>query len=519
MFKLLAKQALNKEPSIPTVESLEDEKKNTPKDKDPDNQDELITKDRDSENSESFENEPEQEKIKPPIISWLTKKKQVYKACKKDPRILKEHMEWPYLSSEEELEKKIKTQAKLRAGAAGEKLLADWNEKKSIYRILRPRRKLRNFPIRREIVRVIDNHNNYDEIIEYPVEKNLTNDEIFNQLPLYFQENPFFEDLDDKLNTNYFKVREPIEFLKQEGGVDTIGYAKTMMNLITVAPKREKIKSTPINIVSSESEECTPDILSENRSTVSAKASIVNEECKESKTSKKSKESKESKESKNIKENKEPKENKDIIEIKENKESKEVKETKEINNPKEEGSISKSDAGGILEHRSATEVKMILDDNMRAQIIKKASLYRQEFSLKSIKGYFNKWKRKVEKLNDKIFKNIQKTEENRGKDMVEKSLIQRENIKQVSRKKSTQKELYYQEAASRVKLEHALPTKLSKFIKNCNNIYTVCSNAKKNDDDDEEEKDTEECTEETEEKQKKAKKQCEAACNRRKFNK
>ena len=136
MFKLLAKQALNKEPSIPTVESLEDEKKNTPKDKDPDNQDELITKDRDSENSESFENEPEQEKIKPPIISWLTKKKQVYKACKKDPRILKEHMEWPYLSSEEELEKKIKTQAKLRAGAAVEKLLADWNEKKSIQKIL-----------------------------------------------------------------------------------------------------------------------------------------------------------------------------------------------------------------------------------------------------------------------------------------------------------------------------------------------------------------------------------------------
>jgi hypothetical protein len=112
-----------------------------------------------------------------------------------------------------------------------------------------------------------------------------------------------------------------------------------------------------------------------------------------------------------------------------------------------------------------------LTNQNRIDILKKANMFRQEFGLKAIKSYFNTWKRTVVRHNEKELKKIKEIEKEKSKTVSKQSLIKKETNVTVKKDKSYKKELYYQKTLNEIVLTHKLPGKLTKFIKNCNNIY------------------------------------------------
>ena len=353
-------------------------------------------------------------------LPWIYRKIKLLQECVRIPNLTQKDMEWPYYSSEEEMDRRIEVQSRLKPKVTEKTIQEDWKKQKEIIHLLRPTRTVRKYPLGDLIVESeVDEFDT--ETHKRPRYRSPTTDEIFMKLPLYFKENPMFTDLDTKYNTGWFRIRETPDELREKAGIKQSALAHSFASLFekTLTQKEIRLKMTEPN----------PELYEESED--SGTGLLMNSESRMEKKSK--------------------------IEIEENMDSK-------------GGSQGNPD---IEDDNMA--IKRVLDERDKAEILKNASIYHQEIGLKTIKGYFNKWKRKIEKINERNFLNVKKNEELKSKDMVEKSLIQREKVQSVKKTKIKSKDLYYKEDADDYKLSHALPTKLNKFIKNCNDIYKVDS--------------------------------------------
>lgn len=398
----------------------------------------------------------------PPLVNmWLQRKRLNYKETKKVPELTREILEWPYLSSEDEQEKKLTIQAELnKKSTKASEALKEWKRKKELYRKYRPHKVPQKFPVFKETISVKEHDSPYGDILQVVVEKQRPNQEIFKKSPMYFNVNPFFIDLDAKFNTNWFTIREPIYELKRLGEVvEASEFAK---NLIGMTKKRVTIKD-----FQKKSSAVDFDLATESES----------EEDEDDDDDEKTKENDKPKPEEKTKQ--EDEEVKDLDEnfkkFKDDKKSvTKVSVDQDPAIPPVPAVIAGSKNEGNPDSDIDFDAASRLDDKTKMNILRNAALYRQEYGLKRIKAYFYMWKRKIDKLNELNLKHLREKEEKRGKKMTEKSLIQRDTVvKAVARDKAPSKELYYQTNAKEIKLEHKLPKNLNKFIRNCNNIYKI----------------------------------------------
>ena len=351
---------------------------------------------------------------------FLRKKKNFEVGEPLDDNITKEMFEWPYEGSDTEIEEELKLKCDLNFSKKATDGYEKWKQMKSIFEKYRPPKFKEKFPVSRE--KKLVQFSPFCEPKEVTVYKPRSNKEIFDELPEYFKVNPFFIDLDEKFKTNWFFIQDELSTLKKKADIKISDFATTIagsMNQKLLDRGRKSIAKAGDFLIDSEEED-----------------DDVSDDSKSSKNSDDKK-----------------------------------------NNEAPANLEPMSENEGIPDTDSDLEVHSVLSKKMKQDILKKATMYRQEFSLKSIKTYFFMWKRKVEKLNEKKMKKIKEKEMKREKKMIEKSLIQRETVNVVEKDKAPSKELYYQKDEIEIKLRHQLPGKISKFIRNCNNIYHISDGA------------------------------------------
>ena len=345
--------------------------------------------------------------------SWQDQRKKAYYNCKRDKHITLRHMEWPTHSSEEELDYKTLSKSKLIPSSKQKELQENWKKDKEIYQKLRPKK----------------------TPIILPPEDRQDNNKVFKQFPEYFKANGWFQDLEKKYNTNWFKIREDIKTLREKANIKDIAYAKTMMSSVDALIKRKLSERKKQKFETDE--DSSPD---EFQETEKGKEIVteIGEIIKKEKSEERQKE----------------------IE-------KEQNELKSMNE-------------GIADSNEDSPFE--LTDEAKKNILKNATLYRQEYSLKAIKGPFFKWKSCVKKMSTIALKNLKEEEELRVKQMKNKNLFERENMQIGKKDKMQKKELYYDEEFKKMVLSHKLPDKkLIKFIKNCNDLYSIDDKTKKKD--------------------------------------
>lgn len=349
------------------------------------------------------------------VPQWIQRKRENFEICTHDTNITNEDLQWPNSSSEEEMEKEIMIQNRLRAKNNSKNVLENWNRKKEIWKKLRPKKNPKKFFVPRETIKIVDTTNSYLETIEVERERMLTNEEIFKKIPDFFLENPFFVDLSEKFQNDWFIIRKEEELLDEKSG--------------TPRSESSQISEETANVIEEKNKK---DEESSSESDLSESISSCNKESVEKEV--------------------------------------EIEVEKKVKVEKDSVGSNKNQP---MDMDMELEVVPILDARTRRNILKNAAIFHEEFGLKATKSYFYSWKRKVDQINERKFIKAQRKEDKRGKKITEKSLIKREEKVDIAKKKQKSKELYYKGEATEFKLVHALPKKLNKFIKNCNDIYKI----------------------------------------------
>lgn len=354
-----------------------------------------------------------------PDYNFFTRKNKILTTAVKDLQVTKEVLQW--CDSDDELEPELKLKCELGYSKKALEVYENWKYMKSLYERVKPKGFSEEFPVNTE--KKLVQTSVFCDPKEVTVQRTRTNAEIFDDIPAYFKLNPIFTDLDEKFKTNWFSITDEIHVLKRKADIKFGDLAYSLVASLTgkLVDKGKKPGEVPgkLNLDSD----------SENEA-------------------------------------------EELFVTKKNDEF-ETNEAEKIEDFEENKEIQMSENEGIPDTDADIEVHSVLSKKMKQEILKKATMYREEFSLKSVKTYFMIWKRKVEKLNEKKRQKLKKKEMKREKKMVEKSLIQREEVKVVKKDKAPTKELYYQKDEIEIKLRHGQPKDLSKFIKNCNNIYFV----------------------------------------------
>jgi hypothetical protein len=354
-----------------------------------------------------------------PEYNFFYRKKKNFEKGTKLSKVTKEVMEWPYEGSDTEIEEELKLKCDLNFSKKASEAYENWKAKKSLFEQIRPPKFKEIFPVNRE--KKLVQPSPFCDFKEVVVYRPRSNKEIFEDLPEFFKVNPFFVDLDERFKTNWFNLQEETENLLDKAKIEFSDLATKIAGTVNVKAfdrNRKSIAKTGAFVIESDEEVHVIDESYEYKATAS-------------------------------------------------------KKSKEFTERKEDQAVEMSAVEGNPDTDAGIEVHSVLSKKMKQEILKKATMYRQEFSLKSIKTYFFMWKRKVEKLNEKKIQKMKKKEHKREKKMIEKSLIQREAVTVVEKDKAPSKELYYQKDEIDIKLRHELPGKISKFIRNCNNIYHV----------------------------------------------
>lgn len=355
-----------------------------------------------------------------PEYNFVKRKKNILETAVKDPQITLEVLKWG--ETDDELESELKLKCELGFSKKAVEMYEKWKMQKKLFERIRPRPFPEVFPV--SIEKKMVQTSTFCDPKEVTVQRVRSNQDIFEKIPEFFNLNPFFVDMDEKFKTNWFSIPEELSELKKKAGINFGDLAYTLASGLTgkLVEKPKKTGEAP------------------------GKLNLESES-----------------------ENDKEEEFDDSPDIKQNEDKYEV--DFEDQDAKDNPQMSENE--GIPDTDADIEVHSVLSKKMKQEILKKATMYREEFSMKSVKTYFVMWKRKVEKLNEKKRQKIKKKEMKREKKMVEKSLIQREIVKVVEKDKAPTKELYYQKDEIEIKLRHGQPHDLSKFIKNCNNIYYI----------------------------------------------
>lgn len=352
-----------------------------------------------------------------PDYNFFSRKNKILTTAAKDLQVTKEVLQW--CDSDDELESELKLKCELGYSKKALEVYENWKYMKSLFERVKPKGFPEEFPISTE--KKLVQTSVFCDPKEVTVQKTRTNKEIFDEVPDYFKLNPIFTDLDEKFKTNWFSITDETYELKRKANIKFGDLAYTLVASLTgkLVDKTKKPGEVPGKLnLDSDSDNEVDEILT-TRKTL------------------------------------------------------ETNEDEKLEESEEKPQIQMSENEGIPDTDADIEVHSVLSKKMKQEILKKATMYREEFSLKSVKTYFMIWKRKVEKLNEKKRQKLKKKEMKREKKMVEKSLIQREEVKVVKKDKAPTKELYYQKDEIEIKLRHGQPRDLSKFIRNCNNIYYV----------------------------------------------
>jgi len=116
------------------------------------------------------------------------------------------------------------------------------------------------------------------------------------------------------------------------------------------------------------------------------------------------------------------------------------------------------------------ERKLAFDEKQR--LISRMHLYRQETTMKDLKTFFKRWKKKTERYLNKthLRKTLDKTKPNNQRPI---SLVKHDLSEKVKVDHIENKQMYYKNQDEEPQLEYTLPDALSKYIRSCNNVYRV----------------------------------------------
>lgn len=114
--------------------------------------------------------------------------------------------------------------------------------------------------------------------------------------------------------------------------------------------------------------------------------------------------------------------------------------------------------------------KLAFDEKQR--LISRMHLYRQETTMKDLKTFFKRWKKKTERYLNKthLRKALDRTKPNNQRPI---SLVKHDLSEKVKVDHIKNKQMYYINQDEEPQLEYTLPDALSKYISSCNNVYRV----------------------------------------------
>ncbi|CAG9315915.1 unnamed protein product [Blepharisma stoltei] len=145
--------------------------------------------------------------------------------------------------------------------------------------------------------------------------------------------------------------------------------------------------------------------------------------------------------------------------------------------PQEVKIPAKNNSGSEKESEEATYIEELSNAAVTKEekigILSRAAIFKEEFEIKDKKKAFKMWKKKTERFLERKLELDKKEKERKAKLVEELSLVQKDKMINVKKAKPSGRELYYEMDEKKIELEHVLPRRLSKYIKNCNNVYRI----------------------------------------------